>query len=241
MRLQPAIDLIGGRTVRLRKGDYGEEIEYEASPSEAARAFVEAGAAELHVVDLDGARNGRPEQLDVVAEIRGSVDVPIELGGGLRSLDDIRSAAAVGVDRFVLGTAAIEDLGFAASAVAEFGERIVVSVDARNGAVATDGWTAESGEMVSSLLERLAGAGVTRFVYSAIERDGMLSGPATDEVRAVASGIKGEFSYAGGISSTDDLAELASLGIPNLVGVIVGRALHEGRFTIAQGIAALTR
>jgi len=239
MRLIPAIDLIGGRTVRLRRGDYGEEIGYEATPAQAARWFADDGAGELHVVDLEGARLGRPVQLDAVSAMREEVDLPLELGGGLRTLDHIRAADAVGVDRFVLGTAAIEDPDFAASAVAEFGSRVVVSVDARGRQAATSGWTAESGLLVADVLERLSGSGVEAFVYSAIERDGMLAGPALDEVREVAELIPGTFAYAGGVSSLEDLRRLRALGAPGLDGVIVGRAIHERLFSIGDGNSVL--
>ena len=235
MRLYPAIDLLGSRTVRLRKGDYSQEIIYDTAPEVAAREFVEAGARALHVVDLDGARAGRPEQLHVVAAIRAAVEVPIELGGGLRTLDDLRSAASVGVDRLVLGTAAITNPTLVEEAIAEFGSRIVVSVDARNGLVETDGWTAGTGEAVAQVFERLHDLGATQFVYSAIERDGMLGGPAIDELTSVSESVRGSLVYAGGISSLDDLAALRELRIVNLAGVIVGRAIHEGAFTIDDG------
>lgn len=234
MRLYPAIDLRGGKTVRLRRGDYSEQITYDASPASAATEFVAAGATALHVVDLDGAKAGRPEQLNVVAEIRSAVKVPLELGGGLRSLDDLRSAAAVGADRLVLGTAAISNPELVVAALSEFGQRLVVSVDARNGLAATEGWTEGSGEAVAGVFDRLHGEGVTQFVYSAIERDGMMGGPALEEIKAVCGSAKGSIVYAGGVSSLDDLAALRELRLVNLSGVIVGRALHEGAFTIAD-------
>ncbi|MEI6447691.1 MAG: HisA/HisF-related TIM barrel protein [Actinomycetes bacterium] len=239
MRLYPAIDLLGRRTVRLRRGDYDDGIVYDAEPAEAAAEFVSNGARTLHLVDLEGARSGRPEQLDVVAAIRAAVDVPIELGGGLRTIDDLRSAAAVGVDRLVLGTAAIDNAELVEVALGEFGQRLVVSVDGRNGLAATDGWTQGSGEAVATVFERLQAQGVTRFVYSAIERDGMLGGPALDEVLSVGAVVRGSFLYAGGVASVEDLAALRALKLVNLEGVIVGRALHEGRFTVAEGNSAL--
>ena len=235
MRLYPAIDLRGGKTVRLRRGDYAEQITYDASPAAAAAEFVKAGATALHVVDLDGAKAGRPEQLNVVSEIRAAITVPLELGGGLRTLDDLRSAAAVGVDRLVIGTAAISNPELVVAALAEFGHRIVVSVDARNGLAATEGWTEASGEAVAEVFDRLHSEGVTQFVYSAIERDGMMGGPAIDEIKAVCGSAKGSIVYAGGISSLDDLAALKELRFVNLSGAIVGRALHEGAFVIADG------
>jgi len=239
MKLYPAIDLLDRRTVRLRKGDYSDEIVYDAQPAVAAAEFVAAGARALHVVDLNGARAGRPEQLDVVSAIRQAVDVPIELGGGLRTLDDLRSAVAVGVDRLVLGTAAVNSSELVSSALEEFGDAIVISVDARNGTVATEGWTDGTGEAVAAVFARLEALGASKFVYSAIERDGMMGGPAIDEVTTVAAAVNGELVYAGGVASLEDLSALRDLNLPNLAGVIVGRALHEGSFGIADGNAAL--
>lgn len=234
MRLLPAIDLIAGRTVRLRRGDYGAEIRYDSSPAEAAVQFLAAGALELHIVDLDGARAGRPEQLDSVSAIRAAVDIPIELGGGLRTLDDLRSADSIGVDRFILGTAAVENPRFATDAASEFGDRVVVSIDARGGKAATSGWTEQSGHAVADLVKRFEDSGVKRFVYSAIERDGMLAGPALDEIVEVGTLIPGRFSYAGGVSSLADVEALRDLRVDNLDGVIVGRAVHEGLLDIAE-------
>ena len=239
MKLYPAIDLLDRRTVRLRKGDYSDEIVYDVEPAVAAAEFVAAGAQALHVVDLNGAKAGRPEQLDVVSSIRAAVDVPIELGGGLRTLDDLRSAVAVGVDRLVLGTAAVNNSELVKAALAEFGDRVVISVDARNGTVATEGWTDGTGEAVAAVFDRLESLGASKFVYSAIERDGMMGGPAIDEVRAVTSAVDGEIVYAGGVASIDDLLALKALALANLAGVIVGRALHEGSFGIAEANAAL--
>ena len=239
MKLYPAIDLLDRRTVRLRKGNYSDEIVYDVEPAVAAAEFVAAGARALHVVDLNGAKAGRPEQLDVVSSIRSAVDVPIELGGGLRTLDDLRSAVAVGVDRLVLGTAAVNNSDLVKAALDEFGDRIVISVDARNGTVATQGWTDGTGEAVAAVFDRLESLGASKFVYSAIERDGMMGGPAIDEVRAVTAAVSGEIVYAGGVASIEDLLALKALELRNLAGVIVGRALHEGSFGIAEGNAAL--
>jgi phosphoribosylformimino-5-aminoimidazole carboxamide ribotide isomerase len=240
MKLVPAIDLIDGKTVRLRKGDYGQLISYDESPAEAARRFEADGAGMLHVVDLDGARHGRPEQLWVLSEIAGAVSIPLEYGGGLRTLDDLRSAASVGASRVVLGTAAVTNPDLVDAAVAEFGTALVVSVDGRNGEVALEGWTEGSGQSTSDTFHRLEGQGVSQFVYSAISRDGTLEGPALDEAIAVCGGVNRKVTYAGGIGSIDDLVALAELGLDQLDGVIIGRALHEGKFTLSSAVAAVT-
>jgi phosphoribosylformimino-5-aminoimidazole carboxamide ribotide isomerase len=239
MRLLPAIDLLEGRTVRLRKGDYSQEIRYDSDPAEVAADFAKQGASLLHVVDLEGARSGRPEQLDVLSRISQATSVSIEYGGGLRTIDDLRSAAAVGADRLVLGTAAISNPRLVDAALEEFGARLVVSVDGRGGMAATDGWTEESGERIADLFDRLASQGVTSFVYSAIESDGTLEGPALDELRSVSHSVRGSLSYAGGVGTIADLETIARARLVNVTGVIVGRAIHEGRFSVAEAIAAL--
>ncbi len=239
MKLIPAIDLIGGKTVRLRKGDYDQLISYEESPAEAAARFESDGAGMLHVVDLDGARHGRPEQLWVLAEISAAVSIPVEYGGGLRTIDDLRSAIAAGADRVVLGTAAVTNPEVVDAAVAEFGDALVVSVDGRDGEVALEGWTEGSGRSTFETFASLESQGVSQFVYSAISRDGTLEGPALDEAEAVCSTVGGQVTYAGGIGSVDDLIALARLGLPKLEGVIIGRALHEGRFGLPEAVAAV--
>jgi phosphoribosylformimino-5-aminoimidazole carboxamide ribotide isomerase len=239
MKLVPAIDLIDGKTVRLRKGDYGQLISYDESPAEAARRFEADGAGMLHVVDLDGARHGRTEQLWVLSEIAAAVSIPVEYGGGLRTLDDLRSAVSVGAVRVVLGTAAVTNPDLVDAAVTEFGESLVVSVDGRNGEVALEGWTEGSGQTTSDTFRRLEAQGVTQFVYSAISRDGTLEGPALDEASDVCGRVNGRVTYAGGIGSVDDLVALAQLGLQRLEGVIIGRALHEGRFSLESAVAAV--
>ena len=169
MELLPAIDLLDGHTVRLRKGDYGDEIRYPEDPAEAAARFEAEGAAALHVVDLDGARHGRPEQLNVLSSIATRVSIPIEYGGGLRTIDDLRSAASVGAARLVLGSAAINSPELVDEALAEFGGALVVSVDGRAGQVAVEGWTSGSGQTTESVFERLNRQGVGQFVYACFE------------------------------------------------------------------------
>ncbi|MGZ4298898.1 MAG: 1-(5-phosphoribosyl)-5-[(5-phosphoribosylamino)methylideneamino]imidazole-4-carboxamide isomerase, partial [Solirubrobacteraceae bacterium] len=193
----------------------------------------------LHVVDLDGARGGAPVNLDHVARIVAEVDVPVQLGGGLRTIDDVRAALAAGVTRVILGTAAYSDIDFLDEALAAHRERLVVSVDARRGHLAAAGWTEQTEIPAKAVIETLGRRGVTRFVYSSIERDGMLSGPDLEEVGRIADAVRGTFVYSGGVSSVDDLRALAGLRQVNLAGVIVGKALYEGRLDVAEGQAAL--
>jgi phosphoribosylformimino-5-aminoimidazole carboxamide ribotide isomerase len=237
--LLPAIDILEGKAVRLARGDFDQRTVYDADPLDAARRWVAAGARALHVVDLDGARGGAPVNLDHVARIAAEVDVPVQLGGGLRTIDAVRDALAAGVTRVILGTAAYSDIDFLDEALASHRERVVVSVDARRGKLAASGWTDQTEIPAEAVIETLGRRGVTRFVYSSIERDGMLSGPDLSEVGRIADVVRGTFVYSGGVSSVDDLRALAGLRQVNLVGVIVGKALYEGRVDVAEGQAAL--
>jgi phosphoribosylformimino-5-aminoimidazole carboxamide ribotide isomerase len=242
--LYPAIDIRGGHAVRLVQGDYDRETVYDADPAEAARRWVAQGARALHVVDLDGARSGRPENLDQVERIaaEAEAEVPVQVGGGLRDADAVARALAAGAERAVLGTAALAQPELVEALAAEYGERIVAGVDARSGRVAIEGWERETPATPADLIAELAGRGVRRFVYTPVEVDGTMEGPGIEGVReaaAAAGGAGADLVYSGGVGSLDDLRELASLGLESLSGVIVGRALYEGRFAVAEGQAAL--
>jgi phosphoribosylformimino-5-aminoimidazole carboxamide ribotide isomerase len=237
--LYPAIDIADGRAVRLVQGHFDAETVYADSPLEAARAWVQAGARYLHVVDLDGARTGAPQNLHHVERIAGELGVPLQVGGGLRSVEAVRNAVGAGATRVILGTAAFTDVDFLDEVVAEFGERTVVSIDTRGGLVSTQGWTETSDLPAVEVIARMQDRGVRSFVFTDVDRDGMLEGPDLDEVRRVAGVVRGRFMYSGGIGRREDLAALARLRQVNLVAVIVGKALYEERFTIAEGQAAL--
>jgi phosphoribosylformimino-5-aminoimidazole carboxamide ribotide isomerase len=237
--LYPAIDISDGKAVRLVQGDFDAETVYADSPLEAARAWVQAGARYLHVVDLDGARTGAPQNLHHVKRIAGEVGVPVQVGGGLRSVQAVRDAVGAGATRVILGTAAFTDVDFLDEVVAEFAERTVVSVDTRGGFVSTEGWTETTDMPAVELIARMQDRGVRSFVFTDVDRDGMLEGPDLDGVRRVADVVRGRFMYSGGIGRREDLAALAALRQVNLTAVIVGKALYEGRFTIAEGQAAL--
>ncbi len=241
MILLPAIDILGGKAVRLAQGDFEQETVYDADPLHAARRWVVAGARALHVVDLDGARSGAPVNLEHVARIAGDVAVPVQIGGGLRSIAAVRDALGAGATSVVLGTAAYGADDFLEDAIEQFGERVVVSVDARDGHLAASGWTEQTELPVQAVIASLGERGVCRFVYSSIERDGMLSGPDLEAAARIAGAVRGSFVYSGGIASTEDLRALAALGESKLTGAIVGKALYEQRFTVAEGQNALQR
>jgi phosphoribosylformimino-5-aminoimidazole carboxamide ribotide isomerase len=242
--LYPAIDIRDGRTVRLLQGDYERETAYDADPLDAARRWFEQGARALHVVDLDGARSGAPVNLEHVARICDAVGVPVQVGGGLRRVEDVDAVLAAGARRAILGTAALADPALVEALAAEHGDRIVASADARSGKVAVEGWARESAIGSPKLVADLAARGVSRFVYTPVEVDGTLEGPGFDGLRDVAEAAAGtgaELLYSGGVGTLEHLRALAELDLPALAGVIVGRALYDGAFTVGEGQAALER
>jgi phosphoribosylformimino-5-aminoimidazole carboxamide ribotide isomerase len=240
--LYPAIDIRGSRTVRLVQGDYERETVFDEGPLDAARRWVEAGAEALHVVDLDGARAGEPANLEHLRRICEAVEAPVQFGGGLRTAESVDEALGAGAARVVLGTVALVDPALVEALATERRGQIVASVDARSGKVAVEGWQRESEIDPADLIADLAGRGVERFLYTPVEVDGTLDGPALDSLRPVAEAAEAagaELLYSGGVGSVDDLRALAGLGLEALAGVVVGRALYEGRFTLAEGQAAL--
>jgi phosphoribosylformimino-5-aminoimidazole carboxamide ribotide isomerase len=239
MILLPAIDILDGKAVRLHRGDFEQRTDYDADPAEAAERWVREGARGLHVVDLDGARNGEPVNLEHVRRIVERAGVPVQVGGGLRSLGAVEAALAVGASRVILGTAAFRDVDFLDDSLAAHRERIIVSVDARGGRLAASGWAEQTQIPVEEVIEALTRRGVGRFVYSSIDRDGTLEGPDLEEVKRVAATVRGSFVYSGGVSTVADLEALAGLRQVNMSGVIVGKALYERRIGVADGQAAL--
>ena len=239
MILLPAIDILEGKAVRLTQGEFDQKTVYDADPLDAARRWIDAGARELHIVDLDGARSGHPVNLDHIRRIGAAIDVRFQVGGGLRTIEAVRQAIEAGATWVVIGTAAYTDIDFLDEAVAEFGDRVVVSIDARAGKLAGAGWTEQTDIPIEAVIERLGARGVKRFVYSSIDRDGMLGGPDLDGARRVAEAVRGIYAYSGGVSSLEDLRALVALRQVNLRAVIVGKALYERRFTVADGQAIL--
>jgi phosphoribosylformimino-5-aminoimidazole carboxamide ribotide isomerase len=241
MILLPAVDILDGKVVRLKGGEFDQATHYDPDPVDAARRFEAAGARALHVVDLDGARSGAPVNLEQIRRVAAAVAIPVQVGGGLRSTEAVRQAFEAGAARVVLGTAAYRDVDLLDDALSDFGEKVVVSVDARNGRIAASGWTEELEVPVEDVIAQLSARGVRRFVYSSIERDGMLAGPDLAAARRVARAVRGGFIYSGGISALEDLAALRQLREVNLVGVIVGKALYEARFTVEEAQRVLDR
>ena len=230
----PAIDLRGGKCVRLKQGDFGRSKEYDADPVQRAREWERQGAEAIHVVDLDGAERGSLVQLDLVERMAAAVDVPLQVGGGIRTLNDLRAARAGGAQRVVVGTGAVGDRELRLAAVEEAGSSLVVAVDAREGIVATHGWRRSSGIPVLDLAEELAADGVASVLFTDVARDGMDAGAALEATAAVARKIPTVAS--GGVRGVQDVAALAKT--PGVVGVVVGTALYEGRVTLPQLMAA---
>lgn len=239
MILFPAVDIRDGKAVRLIQGDYEQETKYDDDPVVAARRWVDGGATWLHIVDLDGARAGKPVNLDHVRRIVAAVNVPVQLGGGLRDSKKVEEAISSGAERVVLGTAAVRDPDMAEAIAAAHGDRVVASIDARSGKVAAEGWTEESELATTEVIAELTRRGLSRFVYTPVEVDGLMEGPDLDSLREAAEATDGQVIYSGGIGSLDDLRAVGGLGLENVEGVIVGRALYEQRFTVAEARAAL--
>ncbi len=239
MILYPAIDIRGGHAVRLVQGDYGRETAYDADPLDAAERWLDGGADWLHVVDLDGARSGSPENLEHVRRITEGADARVQVGGGLRDDEAVARMLDAGAERVVIGTAALRDPAFLERMLDEHGQRVVVGVDARGGMAATEGWTSVSDHAAQELIRDLAERGVSRIVWTPIEVDGTMEGPPLADLREIADELDAELIYSGGVGSLDDLKALAIAELPALGGVIVGRALYEGRFGVAEALAAL--
>jgi phosphoribosylformimino-5-aminoimidazole carboxamide ribotide isomerase len=247
VNLYPAIDILGGNAVRLVKGDFDAKKVYDEDPLAAARAFAEEGAERLHVVDLDGAKRGEPVNLEHVRRIASELDVPVQLGGGLRSDAAIQQAFEAGVNRVVLGTAIFSDPELPYRAMTEHGaEKVLIGIDARDGYVATHGWLEKTELPARETIERWddGPGGVKRFIYTNIEHDGMLDGPDLDDATAIARAVgDGELILSGGIGELAHLRSLvrvrAERRLDALDGVIVGKALYERRFTVSEALAAL--
>lgn len=226
----PAIDLWGGRCVRLVQGDFGRSKEYDADPIARAREWERRGAAAIHVVDLDGAKEGRPVQTDLVGRIARAVDVPLQVGGGIRSIDDLVRLREAGASRVVVGTAAVEDRDLRLRAVEEAGPALVVAVDARGGVVATHGWQRSSGVPLLEMAEEISEDGVASVLYTDVARDGVGAGAALEDTAALARVVPTIAS--GGVRDAGDVAALSRLD--GVVGVVVGTALYEGRVTLEE-------
>lgn len=235
MKIFPAIDLRGGRVVRLTRGDFDRMNVYGEDPAAAARAFRAAGADCLHVVDLDGARAGTPQNGDALRAIAAVEGLFVQVGGGLRSPQAVEETLALGARRVILGTAALSDAPFLDAMLKQYGERITVGVDARDGRVAVDGWTRTTGEDAFSFCRSLQERGVSTVVYTDISRDGMLAGANLEAYRRLCALDGLRIIASGGIHSAGEIARLRDMGVD---GAIVGKALYEGKLTVQAALEA---
>ena len=240
MILYPAIDIQGGRCVRLFQGRMEEATVYGDDPAAMARRWVDEGAGALHVVDLDGARNGRPQNVDEVLAIRSAVAVPIQVGGGLRSHEAAAAYLEAGIERVVLGTRAAVDADFLAELCAAHPGRVAVGIDARDGRVALKGWTEIIPLKADELARRVENIGASAIIYTDIARDGTLTGPNVEAVAAVARGVALPVIASGGVATVEDLRSLKALAADGVEGVIVGKALYEGTVSVAEALSALS-
>jgi len=238
MQIIPAIDLRGGRVVRLIQGDPARETQYGDDPAATAREWERRGAGRLHVVDLDGALSGRPANRAALRAILEAVRIPVQVGGGLRSLEAVRELLALGVERAILGTAAIRAPEFLAAVCAAHPGRVALGLDARGGVVAVSGWAEATALSTVELARRVRGLPLAAIVYTDIGRDGMLQGPDLDGLVAVAEASGLPVIASGGVASPADIAALRGLEGRGVVGAIVGKALYDGRLSLEAALAA---
>jgi phosphoribosylformimino-5-aminoimidazole carboxamide ribotide isomerase len=231
----PAIDVRGGRCVRLVEGDFERETVFDADPADAARRWADAGAEWLHVVDLDGAVVGEPVNVQALIRIRQAVDLPIQLGGGLRLEEHLAAAFDHGVERVILGTAAVRSPDLVQCAVARWGDQIAVALDARDGLLAADGWLDQTEVAALDVALSLQAAGVQRFIFTDIRRDGTLSGPNLPSLRGLVDALDAGVIASGGIG---DIADVRAVSATGAEGVIIGRALYDGRIDLGDAMIA---
>ena len=245
MDIFPAIDLLDGKCVRLYQGDYNKSQVFNDNPAAMTRSWLEQGANKLHLVDLDGAKSGHPVNLAAIASIvemvktTASQPVQIQVGGGLRTEENVRQLLSLGIDRVILGTVAVEQPQLVQELCQKYPQQIVIGIDARDGKVATKGWLETSQVLATDLANRMAAMGVAAIIYTDIYRDGTMTGPNLESLRELASGIEIPVIASGGVSSLRDLLSLLSLSTVGVTGAIVGRALYTGEVNLTEAIRAV--
>lgn len=238
MLIIPAIDLKGGKVVRLVKGDFSAQLNYGDDPVAVAQRWAQAGAPRLHVVDLDGALTGTPRHLEVIGKIAKSIPIPVQTGGGIRTAAAISKCFEAGVAQVILGTKACVDEAFVTNAIKAHGEKIAAAVDVKDGRVAIEGWVRKEWMKPEPLVQRLIKQGVKTIIYTDASRDGTMSGPGVEGLKTVLekAGGKAAIIASGGISSLEDLVKLKELEPQGLSGVIVGRALYDGKVDLKEAL-----
>ncbi|MEQ8175033.1 MAG: 1-(5-phosphoribosyl)-5-[(5-phosphoribosylamino)methylideneamino]imidazole-4-carboxamide isomerase [Syntrophomonadaceae bacterium] len=237
MIIYPAIDLKEGQCVRLVQGRAEDKTVYSQNPAQVARGFEEQGATFLHVVDLDGAFEGRPANLAAIRAIAGAISIPFQVGGGLRTRENVLTLLQAGANRVIIGTRAVKSPKFIAELIEEFGpERIVLGVDARDGMVATEGWVETSTLKATELGRRMMEIGVINAVYTDVSRDGLLQGPNLDSIREMAIGTGLKIIASGGVSSLENIRQLREMEALGVSGAIIGKALYEGKIILSEAL-----
>jgi len=230
----PAVDILGGKCVRLTRGDYKQEKVYSDDPIQVAIGWTKFNAKRLHIVDLDGAKSGEPQNIKLIKKIASRVPVPIEVGGGIRKIETIDELIMSGVDRVILGTSSISDPALIKKVCLKHGDKIAVSIDVREGKAAVKGWTEVSEKTAEELAKDLIGLGVKRFIYTDIMKDGTLSGPNIEGIKAFAKAVIVPVIASGGVSSKEDVEHLKGLEKYGVEGCIIGKALYEGRVKLEE-------
>lgn len=236
MIIMPAIDIRKGKCVMLTQGKVEKETIFSQHPVRTAQQWVSCGAQRLHIVDLDGAFSGRPVNLDIVQSIRRAVQVPIQLGGGIRDMDTLKHIISDGIDYAIIGTAAVKNPAFLKKALNKYGDRIVVAVDARQGEVTVSGWTDRTHMNVKDVAEDLMKNGVKTILYTDVEKDGMMQGPNWDGIRALCDSVPLAVITSGGFSTIQDIQKLSAMNISNVYGVVIGKALYTGDIKLEEAI-----
>ncbi|MGA1621291.1 MAG: 1-(5-phosphoribosyl)-5-[(5-phosphoribosylamino)methylideneamino]imidazole-4-carboxamide isomerase [Synechocystis sp.] len=239
MEILPAIDLLGGKCVRLYQGDYNQSQVYHEDPVAVAQQWQAQGASRLHLVDLDGAKTGEPVNLTAIAAIVKALEIPVQVGGGLRHRDQVKQLLDLGVGRVILGTIAVENPDLVGQLCAEFPGQIVVGIDARNGKVATRGWLETSTVDAGELAKRMETLGAAAIIYTDIHRDGTMTGPNIEALRELALSLTLPVIASGGVSKLRDLLSLLSLESHGVNGVIIGKALYTGDIQLEEAIRAI--
>ncbi|ANY73499.1 1-(5-phosphoribosyl)-5-[(5-phosphoribosylamino)methylideneamino]imidazole-4-carboxamide isomerase [Paenibacillus ihbetae] len=237
--IYPAIDIRGGKCVRLVQGDYNQETVYNDNPLEVAKSWESQGGSFIHLVDLDGAKAGHPVNDEIIGSIASSVNVPVQVGGGLRTLADVERLLGLGVSRVIIGTAAIEDRVFTEEVLGRYGDKVAIGIDARNGYVATRGWLETSEVQAEVLAKELAAKGAETFIFTDISRDGMMQGPNVEAIVALAKASGRSVIASGGVTRLEDLLALSAHREDGVGGAIVGKALYTGHIDLAEAASSI--
>ncbi|MFC1567026.1 1-(5-phosphoribosyl)-5-[(5-phosphoribosylamino)methylideneamino]imidazole-4-carboxamide isomerase [bacterium] len=239
MIIIPAIDLRDGKCVRLIQGDYSKETIYFDDPAEVAKRWKTGGAERIHLVDLDGALKGSSINFKTIEKIRASVDCALELGGGIRDMETVQKYFDLGIDKLILGSVAVKNPEFVKEVCEKFKDKIIVGIDARDGKVATQGWTEVSQVSHIEFAKKMEELGVAEFIFTDISRDGMLEGVNITAVKEFAQSIKVNMIVSGGVASLKDIENVQVLGVSNISGIIIGKALYTDQFTLEEAIEKL--